>query len=241
MAILASDIINNILDEAGYSTVSNANIAVPGSPGNKAYRALLSGINALYNVAIEWFWNLPEQSVAITSGQTPTLDTRTMVNLIQEVYYAADNGQRVPLAGIDVHKLYSDVYSRFDNITNLTGPPTHWFIDGGVFKIFPAVDKSYTLYLRYPRLPQKFNASVAGTTYLEIGDELSELLMGFGLWRFQRKIKDPEWKDNRLLYEDQTAEGSMINELIANNKIIERWNGARINFSPSYLPYTNHS
>lgn len=231
--------VNNILDEAGYNEVSPASIAVPGSPGYKAYKALKSAIIALYNVAIEWFWNLPEQSVVIASGGTPTLNSRTMVNLIQDVFYDSD-GQRVWVAPISVHKLYTDVYGRYGDITNAVGPPTHWYVDGGVFKIFPPVDQSYTLYLRYPRLPQTFTSVEAASTNLEIGDELAELLMGMGLWRYQRKIKDPEWKDNRAIYEDQTIEGSMINELLSNNKLIERWSGARIEFSPQTLP-SNHS
>jgi len=221
MTVNALDVVNEILTQAGYSVTSNAQIGIDDTHGNKVYRALQRGVEAITIASRNYGFNEPLTTLAIVlNDEVLTLPSTVNPHYIQMVMLTKGTTiVRKVLARTTFEAFTRNILPSVDPVA--TGEPARWYILDNGLRIHPISDGSYTLTFHAQGLPQRWAAISTISTTLNIDDAMRELLIICGLWRFLKMINDPDWKEFYFMAEDPRNKQSMLRQIMISNKLAE--------------------
>jgi len=231
LSVNALDVVNEILTQAGYSVTSNALVGTDDTHGNKVYRSLQRGVEAITIASRNYGFNEPLVTLGIVlNDEVLTLPTSINPHYIQMVMLTKGTTIiRKVLARTTFEKFTRDILPNVNPTS--TGEPARWYILDNGLRIHPISDGTYTLTFYAQGMPQRWNAIDSTSTTLNIDDTMRELLIMCGLWRFLKMINDPDWKEFYFMAEDPRNKQSMLRQVMISNKLSENQALRRIKIS----------
>ncbi len=237
MTITAKELISRAMTEAGFSRPSQTQIETADNPANKAYYSLLKAISILTQMTPDWGWNAAETSTTSTiSSTTITLASTVNPNII---FWLAIDSTYSLLNRVTREWLIREIFPTVSDATT-NGKPQFWYVEANLLRIWPPADAAYTINYGYQKLPQSFAAENAGTTNLNIGDEVISILQGITACEILKQYGNLA---KAALLENQTINMnnpySLIRMAVRNNKLEEKKSRAKFRF-PAYFRRSRH-